>query len=264
MDYSRPLKNFRLEADNFDYDSYLQDEANGMFDSKPTAVKIPDAREGLMSRTMIPSMRPDPEITPEMMGSQAGGLGSIARRFIEIRKKRRASKALRPLSEGGLPASSRAEIDNLVVLANLGNGKNGLMARPNQSFKDKMMMSESSGKTDTQITIDDGRKMTGGFQFSDARLKDAMKGMNIKFTTEEFRNDPELQDRVMDWHISDIDRVIDTLDTDMSRDGLRAVAHLGGISGMKKFVKTQGKHNPKDKFGTSLQDYFDKFSKVEV
>jgi hypothetical protein len=228
------------------------------------AINVPDAREGLMSRTMIPSMRPDAQITPEMMESEAGGLGAIARRFIEIRKKRKASKALKPVRQGGLPESSRAEIDNLVVLANLGNDKRGLMTRPNQSFKDKMMMSESSGKTDTQITIDDGRKMTGGFQFSDARLKDAMKGMNIKFTTEEFRKDPDLQSRVMDWHINDIDKVIDTLDTDMSRDGLRAVAHLGGISGMKKFVKTKGKHNPKDKFGTSLQDYFDKFSKVEV
>ena len=40
-------------------------------------------------------------------------------------------------------------------------------------------------------------------------------------------------------------------------DGLRAVAHLGG---MKKYVKSKGQYNPKDQLGTSLQDYYDKFS----
>ena len=64
----------------------------------------------------------------------------------------------------------------------------------------------------------------------------------------------------MDWHIADIDKEIKKLDTDLSRDGLRAVAHLGGKGGMAKFVRSKGKHNPKDKFGTSLQDYFDKFA----
>ena len=44
------------------------------------------------------------------------------------------------------------------------------------------------------------------------------------------------------------------------RDGLRAVAHLGGKSGMKKFVRSNGEYNPSDALGTSLQDYYDKFA----
>ena len=129
------------------------------------------------------------------------------------------------------------------------------------TFKQRMMASESGGDTGVQITISDGRKMTGGFQFGDARLKDYMKATGEKFTTEKFRNDPKLQEKVFDWHVSDIDRVIDSLDAEgYDRDGLRAVGHLGGISGMKKYVKTKGRYNPEDDFGTRLSDYYNKFS----
>jgi len=72
-----------------------------------------------------------------------------------------------------------------------------------------------------------------------------------------------LQDKVAAWHIADIDKTIDGrgLNTDgFNRDGLRAVAHLGGKHGMKKFVQTEGEHNPSDELGTSLQDYYDKFA----
>ena len=51
------------------------------------------------------------------------------------------------------------------------------------------------------------------------------------------------------------------LNTDgYNRDGLRAVAHLGGKSGMRRFVQSAGKYNPSDELGTSLQDYYDKFA----
>jgi len=90
-DYRKPLSNFRLEADNFDYDAYLKDEANGVFDSKPNTVDEFETKEGLMRRTMISSMK-DKEKEPfgmERPVEESGGLGSIARRFIEIRKRRR-------------------------------------------------------------------------------------------------------------------------------------------------------------------------------
>ena len=44
------------------------------------------------------------------------------------------------------------------------------------------------------------------------------------------------------------------------RDGLRAVAHLGGKTGMRKFVQSNGEYNPEDELGTSLKEYYDKFS----
>lgn len=130
-----------------------------------------------------------------------------------------------------------------------------------KGFAMKLKESESSGKSDTQIELDDGRKMTGSYQFSDARLKDFMKAEGMEFSTETFKRKPKLQEKVFEWHIKDIDKTIDSLDKSgtMSRDGLRAVAHLGGKTGMKKFFKTKGKYNPADKFGTRLSDYYNKF-----
>ena len=41
----------------------------------------------------------------------------------------------------------------------------------------------------------------------------------------------------------------------MTRDGLRSVAHLGGIGGMRRYIDSNGQYNPSDSFGTSLSDY---------
>ena len=63
--------------------------------------------------------------------------------------------------------------------------------------------------------------------------------------------------------ISDIDKAIDKLGNatnEYDRDGLKAVAHLGGIGGMKSYVLSKGEYNPEDQLGTSLQYYYDKFS----
>lgn len=129
------------------------------------------------------------------------------------------------------------------------------------SFGDKLKQSESSGRSDVQIELDDGRKMTGAYQFSDARLKDFMKAEGIEFSTETFKRKPKLQEEVFEWHMKDIDNTIDKIkgSEKYSKDGLRAVAHLGGKTGMVKYVKTKGKYNPKDKNGTSLSDYYNKF-----
>ena len=75
--------------------------------------------------------------------------------------------------------------------------------------------------------------------------------------------DTALQDQVAAWHIADLDKAIDALGdeaADYDRDGLRAVAHLGGKSGMKRFVQSKGDYNTADDLGTSLRSYYDKFS----
>ena len=103
----------------------------------------------------------------------------------------------------------------------------------------------------------------GALQFGDARLQYYKKATGSSFTQDVFKADNALQDKVAAWHIADIDKAIDGLglNTDgFNRDGLRAVAHLGGKSGMKKFVQSAGKYNPSDELGTSLQDYYDKFA----
>jgi len=131
------------------------------------------------------------------------------------------------------------------------------------TFLDRLVASESSGKSDAEIELDDGRKYVGLMQMGEARLEDYKKATNTSFTQEQFKNDTELQDKVGDWHLADIDKNIDAMGDDAkgySRDGLRAVAHLGGVGGMKKYVKSKGQYNPSDQLGTSLSDYYNKFS----
>ena len=130
-------------------------------------------------------------------------------------------------------------------------------------FLERLTQSESSGDSNAEITIADGRRYVGALQFGDARLQDYRAATDTSFTQDEFKADSALQDKVAAWHIADIDKTIDGLglNTDgYNRDGLRAVAHLGGKSGMRRFVQSAGKYNPSDELGTSLQDYYDKFA----
>ena len=130
-------------------------------------------------------------------------------------------------------------------------------------FLERLTHSESSGDSNAEITIADGRRYVGALQFGDARLQDYKKATGSSFTQDEFKANSTLQDKVAAWHIADIDKTIDGLgiNTDgYDRDGLRAVAHLGGKGGMKKFVRSNGEYNPSDELGTSLQDYYDKFA----
>ena len=131
------------------------------------------------------------------------------------------------------------------------------------SFLNKLLQSESSNRFNL-VTVSDpetGEKVFGGFQFSEGRLADYKRATGDKFTIKKFLSDPKLQMRVTEWHIADLDAFIDTLDRSKftSRDGLRAVGHLGGRTGLKKFVASGGKHNPSDRFGTSLMAYYNKF-----
>ena len=131
------------------------------------------------------------------------------------------------------------------------------------SFLDQLEASESSGKADAEITIKDGRRFVGKLQFGKARLQDYQNATGTTFTQDEFIKDAALQDKVATWHIADLDKAIDALGDDAAaydRDGLRTVGHLGGKSGMKKFVRSKGEYNPADELGTSLQSYYDKFS----
>ena len=131
------------------------------------------------------------------------------------------------------------------------------------SFIKRLTQSESSGDSNAEIIIEDGKRYVGALQFGDARLQDYKNATGSSFTQDEFKANSVLQDKVAAWHIADIDKTIDGLgiNTDgYDRDGLRAVAHLGGKGGMKKFVRSNGEYNPSDELGTSLQDYYDKFA----
>jgi hypothetical protein len=149
------------------------------------------------------------------------------------------------------------EISTEVSLADIEPNKTS------EPFMSKLIQSESSGKSDAEFTIADGRRFVGALQFGDARLRDYQAATGSSFTQDEFKANTVLQDKVASWHAADIDKAIDALGdkaAQYNRDGLRAVAHLGGKGGMKKHVHSKGSYNPADELGTSLQDYYDKFA----
>ena len=132
------------------------------------------------------------------------------------------------------------------------------------SFYDKLRQSESSSDTTISRVNKDGRSFVGELQFGEARLNDYKKDAGVSFTLDDFNKNPSLQEKVAFWHIKDIDKYIKKLG-DSSKgynvNGLRAIAHLGGKGGMKKWLETKGEYNPSDELGTSLSDYYNKFSK---
>lgn len=141
------------------------------------------------------------------------------------------------------------------------------MALSVSDFMDAMGQSESTNNYSAQRQNNDKRKrrFVGKYQFGKDRLTDYKRANKEQFTMEEFIGDPELQERVMEWQVRDIDRAIDELGEKaegFDRDGLRAVAHLGGVNGMRSYVKTRGGYNPEDEEETSLNDYYNKFTAI--
>ena len=76
--------------------------------------------------------------------------------------------------------------------------------REQLSFLDLLEQNESSGRSDAEITIGDGRRFVGSLQFGKARLSDYQKATGTRFTQDEFIADEALQDAVAAWHIADI------------------------------------------------------------
>ena len=110
-----------------------------------------------------------------------------------------------------------------------------------------------------------GRRFVGLLQFGQARLDDYNRENNTSITLDEFKFDNDLQDKINLWHINDIDDTFDSLDRQdlldagVTKDGFRAVAHLGGEGGAKEFVATRGGYDEDDELGTRLSDYNNRF-----
>jgi hypothetical protein len=150
-------------------------------------------------------------------------------------------------------------------------------------FINQMDRSESGG----QSGIVNRQGYAGNFQFGAPRLQDlglyrpaageidgngrwngqmagtfSIPGFPDVKTKADFLANPQAQRAAMGVHVGDIDQAIagtpgaDKLDP----NGLRAVAHLGGVAGMQRFVSSGGLYNPADSNGTHLSDYYRKFS----
>ena len=145
-----------------------------------------------------------------------------------------------------------------------------MLASADKNFKTSMKKSESSGNY--MVVNQEG--YMGAYQFGNARLTDFKNATGKNFTKQEFLESQELQDEVFDWHTNDIVSYVNNKGLDkyigteingvlVTLNGLVAVAHLGGKSGMSKFLKTDGKYNPADSNGTTLTNYLNKFKLTE-
>ncbi len=128
------------------------------------------------------------------------------------------------------------------------------------------------------LTSQNRQGYVGLLQFGDARLADAKAAgvVPASMTKEQFRTGgKELQDRVADWHFSDIDnqakqngleqfygRTIGGVP--INRDSVRAMAHLGGMGGVTAFINSNGAEDRADANGTKLSTYGKKFGTADT
>ena len=142
------------------------------------------------------------------------------------------------------------------------------------NFISSLSMSESTNDPTSRRTNKDGDEYGGELNFGIDRLLDYMRDTGAEFDMDAFIDDPKLQKKVGLWHINSIDKEIakiKNIPADISdQNGLRAVAHLGGLPGMKKFIAsrmpdaTGDVYNTKDELNTTLMSYYTKFSKKGV
>ena len=147
----------------------------------------------------------------------------------------------------------------------------GSMASAGGEPNPRLIASESGGNWQARNdAVGAGGKVGhfGRLQFGQARLQDAINAGAIPpgTTPEQFMANPELQRAAERWHFADIDKAIASGPASraigsvingvpVTPQGLQAVAHLGGVGGMNRFIETGGRYNPADANGTTLMDY---------
>ena len=134
------------------------------------------------------------------------------------------------------------------------------------SFRENLGQSESSGN----YSAKNSEGYVGKYQFGSARLADFMKANNKQFSLDEFQGNPRLQEEVQAWHEGDILDFVSSSGLDkyfgksvggvsITPGSVLGMAHLGGKTGMKKFIESGGAYDPADSNGTKLSDYGKKF-----
>ena len=132
-------------------------------------------------------------------------------------------------------------------------------------FKEALGFKESQGKYDTINKLG----YLGKYQFGKNTLK--LLGVN---DAEEFLLDAELQEKAFQSNIArnkwilrrDIKRFTGKKinGTKITESGIVAAAHLAGAGNVKKYLRSYGKVDFSDAFGSSITSYMKKFSDYDV
>ena len=209
---------------------------------------------GVTQQPVIPPVEEKPEEE-----EQTPGL------FKRETKPKRPLKEVLPDFRMGEPEDTGIDDD---MQASAANENRVRLASKDMDFATSLKQSESS---ENYMVVNKEGYM-GAYQFGAARLEDYKVANNEEFSNEQFLNSRELQDKVFNWHTSDIvkyiqdnglDKVIGTKvnGVTITLNGLVAAAHLGGKFGMRRYVQSgfDKKFNKKDSNGTSLFDYIKRF-----
>lgn len=129
------------------------------------------------------------------------------------------------------------------------------------SLLSQLIYSESGNNPNATRVNKDGRRFSGLVQMGEARLEDYNKANKATVRLDDFKSNPDLEREVITWHMKDLTNLAEDLSakTGMDVNGLVAVGHLGGRTGMANFATSGGKYNKEDELGTSLMDYYTRF-----
>lgn len=182
-------------------------------------------------------------------------------------------------------------LDATNVAAQSGTNKEPapVLYQPDQTqaaFTDQIVSAESSGKADAWSVDRKGNLYGGLFQFGDARLEEVNAALNTNYSAMDLKMGKvpvSEQKRMGDWHFGQIDTFIKEEGLEkyigttingsvVTRNGMKAVAHLGGNGGLKKYVESGGTYNPHDgkevdgvmQEGTYLSDYMGRFGNTNA
>lgn len=141
-----------------------------------------------------------------------------------------------------------------------------------ERFLAHLAFSESAGNPDTTNTLG----YIGKYQFGRAALSDI--GFDVDF--DKFRVNPsgvfpeDVQDLAIEaWFErnerllhNEIERYSGTIvnGIPITKAGILAASHLGGVGGVRRFFRTGGAFNPSDAYGTSISKYMKKFSSFDI
>lgn len=132
-------------------------------------------------------------------------------------------------------------------------------------FKEALAFKESSGNYFVTNTLG----YLGKYQFGVGTLK--LVGIS---NTSNFLNDPILQEKAFETNIArnkwimrrDIKRFVgkSIKGVQITESGMLAAAHLAGPGNVMKYLRSYGKINTKDAYGTSIDKYIKKFSGYDL
>ncbi|MEM9648923.1 MAG: hypothetical protein AAF969_10605 [Bacteroidota bacterium] len=139
----------------------------------------------------------------------------------------------------------------------LGNAYNG--------FKEALAFKESQGRYNVINTLG----YMGKYQFGASTLK--LMGV---YNTNAFLSDPVLQERVFETNVArnkwilrrDIKRFNGKRirGVEITESGIVAAAHLAGAGNVKKYLRSYGKNDVADAYGSSISYYMRKFAGFDI